>query len=135
MNQTIDVEGQVEEGVFVLRLKPSEGQSQPRARNLLINEVVLHYQNLRKNNREHLPSCVIVLPPLMVADSPLGRVLFKLWEAVANIGLGGQVICVNYPKQYLHTLIILGITSLPGFSLAETKEEALRRAKGPGGQE
>jgi hypothetical protein len=129
MNEPTQVEGQVSDGVVVLRLKPGEQVlSTPKARSRLIADLPQRYRELRQDDKVKSRSCVVVFPPLVV-DSPLGRALFKLWEAIASAGEGGQLVCVNYPQQFLPMLTTLGITSLPGFSLADTEKEALDKLK------
>ena len=59
------------------------------------------------------------------AGSPLVKALFDLWEHVTSHG--GQLICCNYPTDYIPSLMSLGLPSLPGFTLARSRAEAFKR--------
>ena len=76
-------------------------------------------------------SCVIVIESDFVA-SPVRRALFELWrEVVGKTGReGGQVVCVKYPSEYIGHLRSLGMLDLPGFSLADDKDTAVRMVTG-----
>jgi len=69
------------------------------------------------------PSCVVVIDAV-IAGAFLGRALFELYQVVVT-ERGGKLLCVNFPKDYIATLEILGITSLEGFLTFDNLEEAI----------
>ncbi len=73
-------------------------------------------------------SCIVMIEA-ETAGSPIVRALFELYKTV--YAGSGQVICVGYPQDYIDSLTTLGLTGLAGFSLANTKQEALGRLNKP----
>lgn len=75
-----------------------------------------------------LKGCIIVINADS-AGSPLVRALFELYKVVNADG--GQLFCVSYPDDYIDSLTSLGLTVLPGFHLAASKAEALKKLRTP----
>ena len=68
-------------------------------------------------------SCVVELKDVDTGGSALVRSLFDLYEEVR--GGGKDLVCVGYPRQYLHSLTALGLYNLPGFRLDRDLERAI----------
>jgi hypothetical protein len=99
-------------------------RSQEERDQSLTEEMLARFRESRQRSPWPAVSCIVVVQDKTVRSS-LARALFALWKEVQPAG--GQVVCVNYPQPYMHTLTTLGITSkLPGFSLKATKDEAMR---------
>ena len=128
MAEELRVEGKVEQGVILLTVHYSdELLLKTGSSKRLSKELTDKYQEFRKKERVGVKniSCVVDIQS-EIAGSPLVRALFELWKEVVSKE-GGQVVCVNYPADYLDSLTSLGLPTLPGFSLAETKEEAIQK--------
>lgn len=65
----------------------------------------------------------IVLVKVQIAGSLFVRGLFDLWEHVT--AGEGRLVCANYPEDYIDTILTLGLSELPGFSLATSEEDAV----------
>lgn len=95
------------------------------ASTVLSDELVNTYKQAADSNAALATrSCVVVIKA-ETAGSPLVRALFELYRTV--YAGGGQVICVDFPSDYIDSLTTLGLTTLPGFSLAGNKDEAISR--------
>lgn len=88
------------------------------------SQMVNAYEEILADNNPANESCVVVIESES-AGSPLVRALFKLYERVT--AEGNQLICVNYPDDYIHSLASLGLPSLGGFSLMSSKQNALSK--------
>lgn len=102
-----------------------------RAGERLGREMVRHYDEKRPKTRSPARSCVVVIRA-PVAASSIVRALFTLYQHVRS--QGGQLFLVGYPEDYMGALTVLGLPALPGFHVAESKEEALKRISGSGDQ-
>ncbi len=128
MPEKLAVKGNVEEGVILLTI--SFGQEllfERGARERLSNELMNRYREIREKENVKSTSCVVEIQS-DTAGSPLVRALFELWKEIVGKE-GGQVICVGYPSDYIDSLTSLGLPSLGGFSLANSKEEAFSKVK------
>ncbi len=124
MPQQLRVKGEVKKGVIVLIISfGKELLLKTGAREQLSKELTRHYRQIRTEQKTGVNTSCIVKIQAEVAGSPLVRALFELWEEVVSTK-GGQVICVNYPPDYIDSLTSLGLTAMPGFSLAASEEDA-----------
>jgi hypothetical protein len=134
MEQALHVTGKVEGGVIVLAISYShELLMRTEAPKRLSKEVMECYQRLREQKVGTIEtnSCIVEINS-DVAGSPVVRALFELWREVTGRE-SGQVICVNYPQDYIASLTSLGLPSLGGFGLALTKEAAIQKLTKSGG--
>jgi hypothetical protein len=92
------------------------------SRRLLTDGLLQAYQKTNPPPGGGPPFAVIVKVESPVAGSALSRALFKLWERVT--GDGGEVICANYPPQYIDMLLAMGLPQMQGFKLAADEREA-----------
>jgi hypothetical protein len=123
------VTGKVVKGVIVLTMRyGQELLFEKDVRERLSKELTGRYHEILEKERDKIKttSCVVKIQA-EVAGSPVVRALFELWKEVVEEGVGGQVICVDYPPDYIDSLTSLGLPTLPGFSLAATEEEAIQR--------
>jgi hypothetical protein len=126
MADELQVQGKVEQRVILLTIRyGQELLLKTEAHERLSKELTECYRKIREQERPETSSCIVEIQA-EVAGSPVVRALFELWkEVVAKEG--GQVVCVNYPHDYIDSLTSLGLPSLPGFNLAETKAEAIQQ--------
>jgi hypothetical protein len=118
------VEGRIERGVIILTVNfDAAFFFQKGAGNQLSKEFTDCYR--KEKGKAEASSCVVEIQS-EIAGTPLIRGLFELWKVVAE-GEGGQVICVNYPPDYIDSLTSLGLLALEGFSLARTVQEAIQK--------
>lgn len=128
MTDDLRVDKRCENGVPVLTIDyGTEQMFQARVSELLSERLVNAYRTLLSESHEHEPAraCIVVIKA-ETAGSPLVRALFDLYKVV-HAG-SGTLICVSYPKAYMDSLTSIGLTVLPGFFLAETEDEAFRKA-------
>lgn len=119
------VRGVVERGIPVLTMNyDAERMFQEEASKELSSQLVDAYESLLEEKELQTKSC-IVLVEAETAGSRLVRALFELFKRV--VSEGRQLICVDYPADYIYSLTSLGLPALEGFSLASTKEEAISR--------
>jgi hypothetical protein len=122
------VEGRIEQGILILTVNfDAPFLFQKGAGNQLSTELTNCYQNWK--GKAKTPSCVVEIQA-DIAGTPLIRGLFELWKVVAE-GEGGQVVCVNYPQDYIDSLTSLGLLALKGFSMARTAKAAIRKLTWP----
>ena len=120
------VKDSVEKGVLVLTVDYSPELLLERGASVrLSQELLRHYEDFRDNQKVKTTSCVVDIQA-QVAGSPLVRALFDLLQTVFGRA-AGQAVVVNYPEEYLQSLTSLGLPALAGFTLAGSKEEALRK--------
>jgi hypothetical protein len=86
----------------------------------LSDQLIKQYKQLSDKTKS---SSVVVDIKAQTAGSPLIRALVSLHQDVS--AHKGQLICVGYPTQFLPSLNALGVTSLPGFKMKLTREEAV----------
>lgn len=131
MSEMLKVDSTVEDGVIVLTLSfGTELLFSSGAASQLSDDLIKGYQDALKKEPSNVletKSCVIDIQS-EVAGSPLVRALYELWQEVFR-NQSGQVICVNYPDDYIDSLTSLGLPSLPGFSLDIGRKEAVERVK------
>lgn len=60
------------------------------------------------------------------ATSNLIRIIFEIYRQIRR--LDGELIVSNFPNEYMIALGTLGLTELPGFTLAGNLDEAKKRA-------
>ena len=126
MAEELRVEGKVEEGVILLSVRYGQELLLERGTSeRLSKELTGRYRQIREKANVKTISCIVEIQS-EVAGSPVVRALFDLWREVVGKE-GGQVVCVNYPQEYIDSLTSLGLPSLAGFSLAETKGEAIQK--------
>lgn len=126
MPEDLQVNGALELGVIVLTIRYGKDLLlQDKARTQLSEEIVAAYRKSRDSagNEAKTSSCIVMIES-EVAGSPLVRALYELWQEVTIKG-AGQVVCVDYPDDYIDTLTSLGLPSLAGFTLAHSKEQAI----------
>ena len=130
MAEDLQVESTIEDKVVVLKVRYGpELMLSRRAHETLSAELVKRYEaESAKDDSVKTNSCIIIIEA-DTAGSPLVRALFELYKTV--YAGSGQVICVGFPPDYIDSLTTLGLTGLPGFSLANNKEEGLFRLNGP----
>jgi hypothetical protein len=92
---------------------------------VLSEELVKTYKQAADQNTALVTTSCVVVIKAETAGSPLVRALFELYRTV--YASGGQVICVDFPSDYIDSLTTLGLTALPGFSLAGSEDEAISR--------
>ena len=88
----------------------------------LTRELLDAYEITRQDGQIENPSCLVVLVAT-TAGSPLLRALFELYQRVQSER--GELICVDFPTDYLASLTSLGLTELRGFRLSHSRDEAL----------
>lgn len=128
MSETLQVDSTVEDGVMVLSVTlGKELLFSTGAGSRLSDDLLTHYRDTLEKDGKALStkSCIVDIQS-EVAGSPLVRALYNLWEEVFR-NQAGQVICVNYPDEYIDSLTSLGLPSLPGFSLDVNKTQAIKR--------
>lgn len=127
MAEKTQVKWNVEGGVILLTVHFNlEFLLERGAGERLSKELTALYREIREKEeaRVKTTSCIVEIQA-EVAGSALVRALFELWKEVRKEG--GKVVCVNYPQDYIDSLTSLGILALKGFSLADTKAEAIRK--------
>ena len=130
MADKLEVTGNVKDGVVVLALDYGrELLLREDAPKRLSEELVGRYKELQEKDKPATSSAVVEIKA-KDAGSPVVRALFELWKEVVG-NRGGQVVCASYPQDYIDSLTTLGLPALPGFSLAATVSDALRRVAQP----
>ena len=130
MADKLEATGNVRDGVVVLSLDYGrELLLREDAPKRLSEELLRRYKELQENEKPATSSAVVEIKA-KDAGSPVVRALFELWKEVVG-NRGGQVVCVSYPQDYIDSLTTLGLPALPGFSLAATVSDALRRLAQP----
>ena len=117
-------------GFIVMKLNyPPRDMLRPNMSAVLDRKLTLQYLDTAKDIDNK--SCLITIIA-EVAGSPLVRALYDLYKTVNQEG-GELFVCAGYPIDYLPSLKVLGLPSLPGFKLADSEEEGLEklRAKYP----
>ncbi len=117
------IKDRIEHETVVLTVAYGYGED---TRTKLSQEMVQRYRTLRAQKGAS-KSCIVEIQS-EVAGSAIVRALFDLWKEVADKEKD-QLICVNYPRDYIGSLNAIGLTTLRGFSLAESVEEALRQLR------
>jgi len=129
MAEEVRVEGKVENGVIILTVRYSqELLLTTGVHERLSKALIRRYREVLEKEQEKVKniSCVVNIKS-EVAGSPLVRALFELWKEVVGKEEGGQVICANYPADYIDSLTALGLPTLAGFSLAATEADAIQK--------
>ena len=130
MADKLEVTGSVKDGVVVLALDYGrELLLREDAPKRLSEELMRRYKELQDKEKPATSSTVVEIKA-KDAGSPVVRALFELWKEVVG-NRGGQVVCASYPQDYIDSLTTLGLPALPGFSLAATVSDALRRVAQP----
>ena len=128
MLEELKVEGKVENNVIILSVEFNQEFLMSRqAGEQLSSELTRRYREIRQERTWGVKTsfCIVEIKS-QVAGSSLVRALFELWREVVGRE-GGQVICVNYPAEYIDSLTSLGLPALEGFTLAETIGDAMAR--------
>lgn len=129
MTEGLEIEGRVERSLIILTVSyGKELLLETGAGRSFSEEIVRCYRTLRDTQAGHpeVPVCLVEIKS-EVAGSPLVRALYELWQEVVKKG-NGQVICIDYPEDYIDTLTSLGLPSLGGFTLFPTTESAVEGA-------
>jgi hypothetical protein len=125
MTSELSVTGTVEDGAVVLNvIYDHEHMFHPEASSKLSNMLIQEYLSKCDSRGVITNSCVVVIHA-DTAGSPLVRSLFELYKVVKQAG--GEVICANYPPDYLAGIATLGLPDLPGFILVPDKRAALKK--------
>ena len=127
MAEEPQVKGEPQEGVVVLTVSfNQEFLLGTEASEQLSKKLVDRYREILEKDEKNVTnrSCVVEIQS-ETAGSSLVRALFELWKEVVEKN-SGQVVCVNYPPDYIDSLTALGLPSLPGFNLAGTTQKALQ---------
>ena len=125
------VEAKIVKGIILLTVRYGEEfLFTADAHNQLSSELTQSYREIleKEKGKTKTNSCIIKIQSAN-AGSFLVRAIFDLWKEVTTQknGQGGQVICVDYPSDYIDSLTSLGLPTLPGFSLAATEDEAIQK--------
>ena len=122
MNEKPEVTGRSDNGVAIITVNFSlEFPLGANARSLG-TYIVDRFCELGAQNH----SCIVVVRS-EVGGAFFARALFELYGKVRP--RSGKLICVNYPSDYIDSLTSLGLTSLEGFHVVDTLEEAMRCAR------
>ena len=127
MAEEPQVTGQASEGAVLLTVSfNQEFLLKKEAGEQLSKRLVDTYREILEKDQKNLKtaSCVVEIQS-ETAGSSLVRALLELWKEVVEKN-SGQVVCVNYPPDYIDSLTALGLPSLPGFNLARTTTKALQ---------
>jgi hypothetical protein len=120
------VKGTFEDGTVVLTVSYGPGQMLYREpASQVRKQLIAEYDRMVERNSE-ARDCIVVMKA-QSAGSPFVRGLFELWEHVRP--REGRVVCANYPKDYIDSLLTLGLSKLDGFLLSNTKDDAFRKLK------
>ncbi len=123
MASQIDVLSTIDRGIPVLTISYGAGEMfRTESARELTSQMVEGYE---KSLAEEPPnrSCIAVIES-ETAGSPLDRALFELYKRV--VAEGQQLLCVNYPAAYIHSLASLGLPTLKGFGLRSSQETAIK---------
>lgn len=116
------VEARVENGVVVLSVTHGPGSMlQDEFGERLSKDLQGKYQEEVKKANVESKSCIVFMKA-ETAGSLTVRALFDLYTVVD--AKGGELVCANYPPDYIYTLTAIGLIYLRGFSLARTMEQA-----------
>ncbi len=115
------VKGRIKNDTVLLSLKYDaslffDGSTQVKLRDRLRNRYFDLLEEVEGKN------CIVKIEA-DVAGSEIVRALFELWQEVYY--RDGVLTCVNYPEEYIDSLLSLGLPSQEGFRLATTVEDAL----------
>jgi len=123
MASQIDVRSTIDRGIPVLTIRYGAGEMfRPESAKELTTQMVKGYEDRLKEEPENR-SCIAVIES-ETAGSPLDRALFELYKRV--VSEKQQLLCVNYPADYIHSLTSLGLPNLKGFGLKSSKEAAIK---------
>jgi hypothetical protein len=122
----LTVKPNLEQGIVVLKISYGPDQMFQRETAMRLSEQLLSAYTtwIDKEGVEDRKSCITVIEA-QTAGSPLVRGLFDLYKAVRR--KDGQLICANYPADYLESITTLGLPALPGFILVSKPSDAFRR--------
>ena len=122
------VDETVEQGVILLILTFNpEFLLEKGAGERLGTELAEHYLRLFNGNQQAqvtTPSCIVQFEP-EIAGSTIVRALFELWKEVNRNK--GQLVIFGYPYDFIPSLTSLGLPSLSGFTLANSKQDAFSK--------
>ena len=122
------VDESVDQGVILLILTFNpEFLLEKGAGDRLGTELAAHYRRLLSENQQGqvtTPSCIVQFEP-EIAGSTIVRALFELWKEVNRNK--GQLVIFGYPNDFIPSLTSLGLPSLSGFTLANSKQDAFSR--------
>jgi len=121
------VQGNLESGVPVITLTYGRDTMSKYRGSDLSKLVVGEYEKLSASKDNKSKSLVVNFHADFAA-SPVMRALVDVYEAVH--GRKGQLICSAFPKDYVRSLNLLGITNLDSFKLVRNKDDALIVATG-----
>jgi len=126
MTDQLTVNAELEEGAVVLTVDYGPEQMfQQEGSKALSEEFLKKYNEATQSDGSSRSSIVVVEAD--TAGSPLLKALFDLYKKVT--AERKQLICVGYPRAYIRSLTTLGLLSLSGFKLAESKKAALEILK------
>jgi hypothetical protein len=122
MTNSLDVKTEISNSTLILVVAyPSDVLTNTQSSQALLERLVKAYDG--RNRSEVGPSCIVEIKA-EVAGSSVVRALFDLWKSVsAN---SGELRIVGYPSDYTDSLTSLGVTTLKGFQLSASRDEALR---------
>lgn len=89
-----------------------------------ISQVLLAQYEQQRIKRD-TPSCIVEIATT-VAGSPVVHALSDLWKVVRSSNPPSMLVCVNYPRRYMASLVTLGMDRLPGFELTDNMDAAMR---------
>ena len=115
----LDITSSVEGGIVILRVALYAEFAFEGDTHGLGKKLIGAYESVRKE----ATSCAVVLDATKIGGAFLVCALFELHEVVCKKG-GGQLLCVNYPKDYIHSLTSLGVDALEGFATFDNLEDA-----------
>ena len=121
----------VKSGVVVLTFHSNANELIPSDTSSDLGKKLIHeYSTLSEREQDVKSKDCVVDMRTTTADSPVIRALFDLYKTVA--ATGGKLIVVGYPVDYIASLEALGLTTLPGFRLSNTKSDAMSRLSSDG---
>jgi hypothetical protein len=124
MASQIDVRDSMDRGIPVLTIRyDADDMFRMESAHELGSQMVAGYEK-RLAEEPANRSCIAVIES-ETAGSPLDRALFDLYKRV--VAEKQQLLCVNYPADYIQSLASLGFPSLEGFALKSSKELAVKQ--------
>lgn len=120
MSEPLEVTGTIETEVPVITLTYGpEGMLQSSGSELS-DRMIKEYEKLAGETSN---KSLVVQINAQTAGSPLVRALVNVYKSVN--ARKGRLVCVNYPLDCLPSLNTLGVTSLPGFRLAQDLKDGI----------
>src|SRR5579863_5157696 len=124
MAAQLELKDDIKDNVAILSIRygPEANENRDDLRTFSA-QLVARYRDLIKKD-SNIRSCIVEIFT-EIAGSGLIRGLFELYKTVrAN---GGELICVNFPSDFVPSLAALGLLDQPKFSLSSNTDQALRK--------